>query len=222
MPFVGNIANKIGPRYSYNLSFHFVLQGNFYRFSILIGSGLYSFGYIMTYLSVQSYFALAVLTLSLHGLAFGFVYATAIKSAQVCPTFYIQTSLLSFWYFRAGFLLLEKVWWHQQQWQDMVLAQVFGLQFKPFMLILKILNLQLQMIHVEQTTTNISQMKVSMIWNKIYDSYMADFPQMFWTEYLACLSCWALSMQSWASQLHSPSQNAVSRPNVPDLVLPVS
>ena len=89
MPFVGNIANKIGPRYSYNLSFHFDLQGNFYRFSILIGSGLYSFGYIMTYLSVQSYFALAVLTLSLHGLAFGFVYATAIKSAQVCPTFYI-------------------------------------------------------------------------------------------------------------------------------------
>ena len=66
MPLLGSVARRLGP-----------------RLSVSVGSGLYSVGYILTYFSVQSYFALAALTLALHGLAFSLVYATAIRSAQV-------------------------------------------------------------------------------------------------------------------------------------------
>ena len=66
MPFIGNWAKKLGT-----------------KVSILIGSGLYSFGYLMTYFSIQHHFYLAVFTMSLHGLAFGFIYATSIKAVQV-------------------------------------------------------------------------------------------------------------------------------------------
>ena len=41
-----------------------------------------SVGFILTYFTIQSYFALAVLSLSLHGLGFSFVYGTAIAAAQ--------------------------------------------------------------------------------------------------------------------------------------------
>ena len=41
-----------------------------------------SSGFILTYFTIKSHFALAVLSLSLHGLGFSFVYATAIAAAQ--------------------------------------------------------------------------------------------------------------------------------------------
>ena len=37
---------------------------------------------MLTYFTIQSYFILAILSLSAHGLAFSFVYATAIGAAQ--------------------------------------------------------------------------------------------------------------------------------------------
>ena len=41
-----------------------------------------SSGFMLTYFTIKSYFSLAVLSLSLHGLGFSFVYATAISAAQ--------------------------------------------------------------------------------------------------------------------------------------------
>ena len=37
---------------------------------------------MLTFLTIKSYFALAIVTLALHGLGFSFVYATAISAAQ--------------------------------------------------------------------------------------------------------------------------------------------
>ena len=65
MPFVGDWTRRLGCQWS-----------------IFIGSSIYSLGFMLTYLTVQYYFALAVATLSLHGLGFAFVYATAIGAAQ--------------------------------------------------------------------------------------------------------------------------------------------
>ena len=45
-------------------------------------STISSFGFILTYFTIKSYFCLAVLSLSLHGLGFSFVYATSISAAQ--------------------------------------------------------------------------------------------------------------------------------------------
>ena len=41
-----------------------------------------SLGFLLTFLTIKSYFALAIVTLALHGLGFSFVYATAISAAQ--------------------------------------------------------------------------------------------------------------------------------------------
>ena len=38
---------------------------------------------MLTFFTIKSYFALAIVTLALHGLGFSFVYATAISAAQV-------------------------------------------------------------------------------------------------------------------------------------------
>ena len=40
---------------------------------------------MLTFFTIKSYFALAIVTLALHGLGFSFVYATAISAAQVRP-----------------------------------------------------------------------------------------------------------------------------------------
>eukprot|EP00092_Neocalanus_flemingeri_P002113 GFUD01002253.1.p1 GENE.GFUD01002253.1~~GFUD01002253.1.p1 ORF type:complete len:322 (-),score=75.54 GFUD01002253.1:455-1420(-) len=65
MPFIGNWARKIGTRPS-----------------IAIGSAIYSLGFMLTYLTVKSWFLFAILSLSCHGIGFSFVYATAIGAAQ--------------------------------------------------------------------------------------------------------------------------------------------
>ena len=65
MPFVGGLARRMGPKYA-----------------IATGSAIYSGGYLLTYLTVQYHFSGAIFSLSLHGLAFCFVYATTIRTAQ--------------------------------------------------------------------------------------------------------------------------------------------
>ena len=65
MPWVGGLARRMGP-----------------KIAIATGSAIYSGGYLMTYLTVQHHFSLAIFSLSLHGVAFCFVYATTIKAAQ--------------------------------------------------------------------------------------------------------------------------------------------
>jgi len=65
MPFIGTIARRIGV-----------------KSSIALGVVIYSVGFILTYFTVQYLFVFAVLTLSCHGIAFSFVYATAIGTAQ--------------------------------------------------------------------------------------------------------------------------------------------
>eukprot|EP00092_Neocalanus_flemingeri_P012275 GFUD01013231.1.p1 GENE.GFUD01013231.1~~GFUD01013231.1.p1 ORF type:complete len:473 (+),score=82.72 GFUD01013231.1:152-1570(+) len=65
MPFIGALARKIGTRPS-----------------VAIGSSLYSIGFAATYFTSQLWFPLAILTLSCHGIAFSFAYATAIGAAQ--------------------------------------------------------------------------------------------------------------------------------------------
>merc|ERR1712179_694653 len=65
MPWVGELARRMGP-----------------KIAIATGSAIYSGGYLLTYLTVQHHFSLAIFSLSLHGLAFCFVYATTIKAAQ--------------------------------------------------------------------------------------------------------------------------------------------
>ena len=39
-------------------------------------------GFMLTFVTIKSYFALAIVSLALHGLGFSFVYATAISAAQ--------------------------------------------------------------------------------------------------------------------------------------------
>jgi len=65
MPFIGALAKRIGT-----------------RASIAIGSTIYSCGFAATYFTSQRWFSTAILSLSCHGIAFSFVYATAIKAAQ--------------------------------------------------------------------------------------------------------------------------------------------
>jgi len=65
MPFLGAVARRIGV-----------------KLSIVIGSFIYSLGFLLTGLSIQYYFPFAVITLALHGIGFCFVYATAIGAAQ--------------------------------------------------------------------------------------------------------------------------------------------
>jgi len=65
MPAIGELARRLGP-----------------RLAVLVGSAIYSGGYILTYFSTEGHFAGAVATLSLHGIAFCFVYATTIRTAQ--------------------------------------------------------------------------------------------------------------------------------------------
>ena len=66
MPFVGHLARILGC-----------------RLSILIGCTIYSVGFMMTYVTIKSWFSLAIISLGgAHGLAFAFVYATAIVAAQ--------------------------------------------------------------------------------------------------------------------------------------------
>eukprot|EP00091_Calanus_sinicus_P024411 TRINITY_DN8725_c0_g1_i2.p1 TRINITY_DN8725_c0_g1~~TRINITY_DN8725_c0_g1_i2.p1 ORF type:complete len:287 (-),score=51.23 TRINITY_DN8725_c0_g1_i2:638-1498(-) len=65
MPFIGALARKIGTRPS-----------------IAIGSAIYSIGFLTTYFTSKLWFPLAILSLSCHGIAFSFVYATAIGAAQ--------------------------------------------------------------------------------------------------------------------------------------------
>ena len=65
MPWLGRLARKMGP-----------------KIAVATGSAIYSGGYLLTYLTVQHHFSLAILSLSLHGVAFCFVYATTIRTAQ--------------------------------------------------------------------------------------------------------------------------------------------
>merc|ERR1719317_1778412 len=65
MPWLGGLARKMGP-----------------KIAVATGSVIYSGGYLLTYLTVQHHFSLAILSLSLHGIAFCFVYATTIRTAQ--------------------------------------------------------------------------------------------------------------------------------------------
>jgi len=65
MPFLGALARKMGT-----------------RLSIFIGSMIYSSGFLLTGLSSRYSFPWAVVTLSMHGLGFSLVYATAIGAAQ--------------------------------------------------------------------------------------------------------------------------------------------
>ena len=65
MPWLGGLARKMGPKNA-----------------VAIGSAIYSGGYILTYLTVQLHFVFAIFSLSLHGVGFCLVYATAIRTAQ--------------------------------------------------------------------------------------------------------------------------------------------
>jgi len=65
MPFIGHLCRVIGCKWS-----------------IAIGSAIYSAGFMLTWLTIKFWFPLAVLSLSTHGLAFSFIYATAIGAAQ--------------------------------------------------------------------------------------------------------------------------------------------
>jgi len=65
MPFLGDLARRMGP-----------------KISVALGSLIYSGGYLLTYFTVMDHFVWAVISLSLHGIAFCFVYATTICTAQ--------------------------------------------------------------------------------------------------------------------------------------------
>eukprot|EP00092_Neocalanus_flemingeri_P009248 GFUD01009954.1.p1 GENE.GFUD01009954.1~~GFUD01009954.1.p1 ORF type:complete len:499 (-),score=139.66 GFUD01009954.1:99-1595(-) len=65
MPWLGGLARRMGP-----------------RIAVATGSAIYSGGYLLTYLTVRHHYALAIFSLSLHGVAFCFVYATTIRTAQ--------------------------------------------------------------------------------------------------------------------------------------------
>ena len=43
---------------------------------------VFSVGFMLTFLTIQYWFSLAILSLAAHGLAFSFIYATAIGAAQ--------------------------------------------------------------------------------------------------------------------------------------------
>jgi len=70
MPFLGDLSRRIGTKWS-----------------IALGSIIYSFGFGMTYFTVKYWFPLAILSISMHGIGFSLAYATAIRSAQqwFCP-----------------------------------------------------------------------------------------------------------------------------------------
>jgi len=65
MPFAGDLCRRLGP-----------------KLSILIGSAIYSVGFMLTCISIRYQYVWAIITLSMHGLGFSFVYATAIGAAQ--------------------------------------------------------------------------------------------------------------------------------------------
>ena len=65
MPFLGELARWMGP-----------------RLAVATGVIIYSGGYLLTYLAVMHHFVFPIITLSLHGVAFCFVYATTIRTAQ--------------------------------------------------------------------------------------------------------------------------------------------
>lgn len=65
MPFLGALARQMGT-----------------RISIFIGSMIYSSGFLLTGYTSQYYFPWVVVTLSMHGIGFSLVYATAIGAAQ--------------------------------------------------------------------------------------------------------------------------------------------
>ena len=65
MPFVGSWTRGLGVRWS-----------------VAIGCALYSSGFMLTSVTASLHFILAIASLSLHGLGFSFVYATAIGAAQ--------------------------------------------------------------------------------------------------------------------------------------------
>ena len=65
MPFVGSWTLGLGVRWS-----------------VAIGSLLYSSGFMLTSVTAGLHFSLAIASLSLHGLGFSFVYATVIGAAQ--------------------------------------------------------------------------------------------------------------------------------------------
>ena len=65
MPFIGVLCRRMGP-----------------RLSVFIGSAILSIGFMATYFSIRSHYAVAILTLVLHGVGFMFIYGTAIGTAQ--------------------------------------------------------------------------------------------------------------------------------------------
>ena len=65
MPIVGQLCRIIGCRWS-----------------IFLGSAIYSVGFMLTAVTIKYWFSLAILSLAAHGLAFSFIYATAIGAAQ--------------------------------------------------------------------------------------------------------------------------------------------
>jgi len=65
MPWLGGLAKKMGP-----------------KLAVATGSAIYSAGYLMTFFTIQHHFALVIFSLALHGIAFCFVYPTAIRTAQ--------------------------------------------------------------------------------------------------------------------------------------------
>merc|ERR1719348_470637 len=65
MPFIGDLCRRLGC-----------------KLSIFIGSAIYSIGFMLTCLTIRYQYIWAIITLSLHGLGFSFVYATSIGAAQ--------------------------------------------------------------------------------------------------------------------------------------------
>jgi len=65
MPFIGNLCRIIGCKWS-----------------IAIGTAIYSGGFMLTWLTIKYWFPLTILSLATHGLAETFTYATAIGAAQ--------------------------------------------------------------------------------------------------------------------------------------------
>ena len=80
MPFIGDIARKIGCRPS------IAIGSAIYRFVYLFfnhnTSFCFSIGFMLTCLTVKYWFILAIISLACHGIGFSFVYATAIGAAQ--------------------------------------------------------------------------------------------------------------------------------------------
>ena len=45
---------------------------------------IFSSGFLLTYWTIKMKFIMAIMTMSLHGIGFSWVYATAISAAQAC------------------------------------------------------------------------------------------------------------------------------------------